>query len=140
MDEAEERFAGQHMVGGSSVSAHQRRYDRWKEEQKQPQAAPMPGGLLPPPPTTAPTRVKGKAPKTTQKQIKHEWAYIVFWYEELRRHNPGGFGPQAISFPAILAYRDLFGIDMEPWEIDTLLKVDMRWFAALPKTGDKGEA
>lgn len=92
----------------------------------------MPGGLLPPP-TKVPIKTVPKKEGPSQKQIKHEWSYIVFWYEELRRHNPGGgFGPQALGFEAIRAYRDLFTIEMDPWELDTLLKMDMRWFKTLP--------
>lgn len=98
----------------------------------------MPGGLLPAPPTTASPKLKRKAAAPKQKQVDHDWAYIIIWYEELRRHNPGnGFGHMVISFPAILAYRDLFGIEMEPWEVDTILKLDLRWFTTLPKDADK---
>lgn len=45
---------------------------------------------------------------------------------------------EPISFPAIAAYRDLFDLDMQPWEVDTLMKLDMTWFSSLPKEAEKG--
>lgn len=69
--------------------------------------------------------------------MKHDWAYLVRWYEELRRHTPRGMALEPISFLAIQAYRDLFQLDMEPWEVDTLMKIDMMWFSSIPKDAEK---
>lgn len=95
----------------------------------------MPGGLLPPPPTKASPkpRAKKRDAKPKQVQVDHDWSYIVLWYEELRRHNPRGWGVEMIGFPSIKAYAELFDLDMEPWEVDTLIKLDVAWFECLPK-------
>lgn len=94
----------------------------------------MPGGLLPPMPTgPAPKRrAPKKQPRT--KPINHPWAYLVGWYEEIRRHTNVTFSVGRIEFEAIKAWKDLFEIETEPWEIDVLLHLDYAWMSALPKT------
>lgn len=88
-------------------------------------------------PTTAPARRKKAKGKATQVQVKHRWSYLVFWYEEIRRHTPRSFGLELIQFTAIAAYRDLFEIDMEPWEVDLLMKLDLVWMDSVPKEAPK---
>lgn len=86
-------------------------------------------------PTAAPaTKKRKKKPAPKQLQVKHRWAYLVLWYEEIRRHTRTDFGSiQPIAFETIKAYRDLFVLEMEPWEVDILMKVDLVWRTSLPK-------
>lgn len=90
-----------------------------------------------PPPTTASPKMKRKAP-VKQKQVDHPWSYIVLWYEEMRQvKNGNGFGPSRIEFIDTNAYRDAWGVVIEPWELDTIIKLDLRWFRSLPKEKDR---
>ena len=116
------------------MAAHQTRKDAW-DAKKDKWERPAGGGLLPPVQKGAPPpRRRKKA--TTQKQIRHDWAYIVGWYQEIRSHTPSGLGLQRILFTEVRAYQELFGIDMEGWEVDTLLKLDVVWFECLPKKAE----
>lgn len=88
----------------------------------------------------APTvRVRKKKAAPKQVQVNHRWSYVVFWYEEIRRHTPAGFGIGPIEFEAIRAYRDLFQIDMEPFEVELLMKLDLVWRDSLPKEKPRSE-
>lgn len=121
------------------MAAHQKRYDDWKAEKAKGGGAPaMPGGLLPAFPTgPMPKRRRRKTTGPQQKQVDHPWAYLVGWYEEIRRHTGVTFSIQRIEFQAIKAWRELFEVETEPWEIGVLLQLDYAWMSVLPKEGKK---
>lgn len=121
------------------MAAHQKRFDDWEANKGKEEPA-MPGGLLPPMPTTAAPKRRRKKTGPQQKQIPHDWAYLVGWYEELRRHTKSDFGLIRIQFSDIRDWKALFEVETEPWEIDVLLNLDATWFSALPKDPKKGAA
>lgn len=118
------------------MAAHQKRYDDWLAN-KDKGEKPLPGQLLPPMPTGPAPKRRRRKPGPQQKQINHDWAYIVAWYEEIRSHTPTGFGMQRIQFSEILAWKTLFEVETEPWEVDVMLNLDVVWLAALPKDPKK---
>lgn len=121
------------------MASHQQRSDDW-EAKKASWQRPAGGGLLGPMPTApAPKRKRRKKDAPTQKQIDHPWAYLVGWYEEIRNHTPAGLGLQRILFSEIRAWKDLYEVETEPWEIDALTRIDVVWFEALPKDPKKGD-
>ena len=131
----------QHVIGGSSVAAHDRRLEQFEKDQKT-WERPAGGGLLSPMPTTAPARPRRKAkPKgPKQVQVKHRWSYIVLWYEEIRRHTRTDFGTiQPIEIPVIESYARLMWIPIEPFEVDLLMKLDLTWRSSLPKEKPRPE-
>lgn len=91
------------------------------------------------PTVAAPKRKRRKPDGPMQKQIDHPWAYIVTWFEEVRNHTPAGMGLQRILFTEIKAWKELFEVETEPWEIDVMLRLDVVWFSALPKDPKKGD-
>lgn len=80
-------------------------------------------------------RRRKEAPR--QKQIDHPWAYIVGWYEEIRRHTNADLGVKRLEFPHILAWRTLFEVETEPWEVDVILHLDYLWLRCIPKEAEK---
>lgn len=93
-------------------------------------------------PTTAPARKKRKAKPAGPKQVqvKHKWSYMVLWYEEIRRHTRTDFGTiQPIELIAIESYARLFWIDLQPFETDLLMKLDLVWRSSLPKEKPRSE-
>lgn len=54
---------------------------------------------------------------------------------QLNAARPGGMGPSAISFSDIAAWQQLTGIELNPWELDTLQALDqVALKAAAPTT------
>jgi hypothetical protein len=46
----------------------------------------------------------------------------VFWH--LRRQAGNGFGASAITFESLVAWQRLYGVQLSPWEIDTIITLD----------------
>lgn len=67
-----------------------------------------------------------------------ELAHVLLWYLELRRQAARGFRFEPIQFDQITHYRDLFALDMGPWEIDLLLEIDVIWQKAQPEPEKPG--
>lgn len=112
---AKSRFVAAQQVMGSDFSAHRERLERWKARQAGRAYVPS---------------------KNTSNRIgaNHELAYLILWYEELRAANQRDFGtPLPISFSEIQAYRDLFHVDMDAFDIETLRRLDVVWLNSQPK-------
>ena len=60
--------------------------------------------------------------------------YIWSWYNELAgARGSGGFGPLPIAFAEIYAWSRLMGIDISPWEVVLIRKIDVKFVGALQK-------
>lgn len=68
-----------------------------------------------------------KAPK--------EFAYILRWYDDIRAGQEAAMGHNRLSHQEIIAYRDLYGFDMDPFDLDTLRRLDDVWLSCQPKDG-----
>ena len=114
---AEKFFLDQENIGGAKFSDHEERLIRlgyWKR----------------------PRQRRGKP-------NDHELWYLVEWYLELRSANPVGFGHGPIAYSEIIAFRDLYGLDIDAFDTDTLRRLDTLWLKLRPKdesrssSGDK---
>lgn len=56
---------------------------------------------------------------------------------ELRASNPAGMGHQAVSYSEILAFRTLYGIELDAFDLDTLRRLDALWLMLRPKQDGK---
>lgn len=59
---------------------------------------------------------------------------------ELRSANPAGFGHQALTYSEIRAFRDLYGLDLDAFDTDTLRRLDALWLRLRPKQDSKGKS
>lgn len=66
-------------------------------------------------------------------EMHHVWS----WFLDLSRRRTTGMAPNAIGYSEIDAYCRLFGIEMMPWEIDTLTCLDEEVLDAIRKRKDK---
>jgi hypothetical protein len=106
-------------IAGGKVSDHIIRLDRWKAEQA--------------------GKVYRKPRNPGGAKLRHALAYLVYWYEDLRSANPRGWRVEPIPFSEIRAFNDLYGMDMDAFDIDTLRKLDVVWLNCLPKDDTEGK-
>jgi hypothetical protein len=65
---------------------------------------------------------------------EHPMGHLVEWYERLRRRaTPTMVGHVPVTFSEMLAFRDLYGHELDAIDIDTLEKLDTVWLNSLPK-------
>lgn len=73
-------------------------------------------------------------PKPVEVTVEHELGYLVSIYERLRRQNTLPMdGVNPITFTEIKAFDDLAGTEIDPFDLDTLEKLDAVWRNCLPK-------
>lgn len=59
-------------------------------------------------------------------------AYLLDWFQELQLSRTGnGFGPNPIAYQEIEAWQRLNGIELEPWEIQALKRIDLEWMTIM---------
>jgi hypothetical protein len=117
---AKSRFIAGQKVMGSDFSAHRERLERWKARQA--------------------GRAYRAPPRGNRIGIGHELAYLLLWYEELRAANQRDFGtPLPISFSEIQAYRELYELEMDAFDIETLRRLDVVWLNSQPKQSKDGK-
>lgn len=57
-------------------------------------------------------------------------SHVYEWFLELHgERQSSGYGPQPISSPQILAWCQLTGRELQPWEARAIRKLDMAWRA-----------
>lgn len=66
-----------------------------------------------------------------------ELSHLLVWYYELRRRNPRGWRFEPIAFSEIEAYGRLFELDMDPFDIDMLARLDDIWQSVQPEPEGK---
>jgi hypothetical protein len=65
------------------------------------------------------------------------WLATVFTQLNNRRSQGMG-GPLRISFPEIIAFKNLMDLDLTPWEVETLCQMDEAWIEETYKLKDNG--
>jgi hypothetical protein len=62
---------------------------------------------------------------------------LVDWYFELRSANPAGFGHhQPLTYSEILAFKTVYELDLDAFDVDTLRRLDALWLKLRPKRDD----
>jgi hypothetical protein len=66
-------------------------------------------------------------------------AHVWGWFIELARcRTYGGMGnPLPISYRDVVAWRDMTGVEPEPWELKAIFAIDVAWLDSLPKPETK---
>ena len=64
-------------------------------------------------------------------------AYLLGWYNDIRAGQSSGMSHNPLSHTEILAYRDLFDMDMDAFDVDTLRRLDALWLKSVQT--DDGE-
>lgn len=64
-----------------------------------------------------------------------EFAYILIWHGEIRRQALRGFHFEPLQLSEIEAYKNLFQLDVDPFDVAMILEIDQLWQAAQPKPG-----
>lgn len=79
--------------------------------------------------------LKKPPPPQSDKDVvtDHPLGHLVDWYERLRRRSSMVMGASPVPYAEILAFRDLYGHEMDAIDIDTLEKLDAVWLNSLPK-------
>lgn len=65
--------------------------------------------------------------------MPERFAYLLFWYDELRGRAIRGMGIEPIQYTEIIAYRDIFSLDMDEFDVEMLCRLDIEWQLAQPK-------
>lgn len=107
---AEDVFLDEEKIGGSAFSDHEIRIAKFKAKQagkkwRKPRA-----------------KLTGEA-----RWRDHPLAYLLVWYRELRAQTPAAFGAQPVEYAAIAAFRDLYGLDLDAFDVETLIHLDWAW-------------
>ncbi len=111
----EGRFQSAQEIGGASASVHLKRLAKF-------------GGKW---------AKLAERSQRRQKDPPPELAYLAVWYEELRAGMPRGMHHEPLSHAEIYAYRELYGLEMDAFDIETLRVVDTIWRKCLPKPDEK---
>jgi len=80
-------------------------------------------------------RQLGKAERVAP-DLPRDFAHI--WNAFIELHNArgsGGFGPCAITYSEIAAYRDLTGVDLSPWEVKVIRALDTLYIEVSSQSG-----
>lgn len=62
--------------------------------------------------------------------------YLLRWYDDIRTGQSAGMSHNPISHQEIWSYRELYGMDMDAFDVDTLRRLDALWLSCLPKEGE----
>ena len=112
LDYAESLFKGRTMVGKSSRDAHLRQV----------------------------AKMTGKEIKTGAeiKDAPKEVLYLLTYFTEISRtRESSGYGPQPLRYSEIDAWAHLYGVDLAPFEINTILDLDAVWRKVWSDSQDK---
>lgn len=60
-----------------------------------------------------------------------ELRYIWRAFLHIRRRKAGGFGPEPITDADLLAYSQVHGANLRPWEMATVFDLDDLWLASV---------
>lgn len=100
-------FLDEEKIGGSAFSDHELRIAKWKAKK---------------------AGKRWRKPKVRRTEWRdHPLAYLLGWYRELRAQTPAALSVQPIEYAAILAFRDLYGLDLDAFDLDTLIHLDWAW-------------
>lgn len=65
-------------------------------------------------------------------------SYIWQWFHAIaRRRTSSGFGPNPITHQDIVAYAQLYRVDIDPWEAELICSIDDLFLASLQKKEGK---
>jgi hypothetical protein len=60
--------------------------------------------------------------------VSHQ--YLVDYLMEVGPTMPGGFGPAPLSYSELRAWQDTMGIQLTPWEAQTLRRLSTTWIVS----------
>ncbi len=68
-----------------------------------------------------------------RKPVDNELVHLLDIYDDLRIANPIGMSMQSIPYSEIESYNRLMRTGLDPFDIDTLRRLDALWLQSLPK-------
>lgn len=104
LEYAEQLFKGRTMVGGATRDAHLRQVEKQLGRKLE----------------------DSRSQKLTE--APKEVIYLLQYFTEISRtRESSGYGPQPLRFSEIDAWAHLYGVELSPFEINTILDLDAVW-------------
>lgn len=74
--------------------------------------------------------------RDSRRKPPEKLGYLLNWYNDLRAQQVRGAYVEPVSLSEIDAFGRLYDLELTPWEVDVLCRLDRVWLSCVPKPGE----